>query len=192
MTQPPSASKPPRHKPFDAHRWLKILCGVGIGTIILGILAAILLPTRSACGCGSESKSNVGMLMRAQQAYYLENDQFAESIEDLDATVNPLRFKFATVPSDLNKVAIATAIPDLSMPRSETRKSVTGFNYLVDAEQKKIVTGYCQSNSPSQIPPAVPKFPKSPDAEVVCPPDSEGEINTVQIGNSEHYHYDQD
>ncbi len=49
--------------------------------IIIGILSAIALPSflnQAAKARASEARTNVGAVNRAQQAYYLENQQFVE------------------------------------------------------------------------------------------------------------------
>jgi len=54
--------------------------------IIIGILSAIALPSflnQAAKARGAEAKSNVGALNRAQQAYYLEQQQFSTDVAAL-------------------------------------------------------------------------------------------------------------
>ena len=54
--------------------------------IIIGILSAIALPSflnQASKAKESEAKTNAGAVNRAQQAYRLENPQFASSIGDL-------------------------------------------------------------------------------------------------------------
>ncbi|MBE9193416.1 type IV pilin-like G/H family protein [Gloeocapsopsis crepidinum LEGE 06123] len=56
--------------------------------IIIGILSAIALPSflnQSAKARASEARTNVGAMNRAQQAYYLENQKFAEDESGDDA-----------------------------------------------------------------------------------------------------------
>ncbi len=55
--------------------------------IIIGILSAIALPSflnQAAKARASEARTNVGSLNRAQQTYYLENQQFAQ--DDVTST----------------------------------------------------------------------------------------------------------
>jgi type IV pilus assembly protein PilA len=54
--------------------------------IIIGILAAIALPSflnQANKARQSEAKTYTGSVNRAQQAYYLENREFAENLPDL-------------------------------------------------------------------------------------------------------------
>jgi len=54
--------------------------------IIIGILSAIALPSflnQAAKARGAEAKSNVGAMNRAQQAYFLEQQTFTETVAEL-------------------------------------------------------------------------------------------------------------
>jgi type IV pilus assembly protein PilA len=58
--------------------------------IIVGVLAAIALPSflnQIGKARGSEAKSNLGTINRAQQSYRLENSTFAAGVTSLDAKV---------------------------------------------------------------------------------------------------------
>jgi type IV pilus assembly protein PilA len=60
--------------------------------IIIGILAAIALPSflnQASKARQSESKTYVGSLNRAQQAYYLEKQQFGQTLNDLAIGISP-------------------------------------------------------------------------------------------------------
>jgi type IV pilus assembly protein PilA len=60
--------------------------------IIVGVLAAIALPSflnQIGKARGSEAKSNLGVINRAQQAYRLENQTFAGALTNLDAQISP-------------------------------------------------------------------------------------------------------
>ena len=75
--------------------------------IIIGILSTIALPSflaQAAKARASEARTNVGSLNRAQQAYYLENQQFAQGMEKLSIgiannTANYIYFVVATAPT---------------------------------------------------------------------------------------------
>jgi type II secretion system protein G len=81
--------------------------------IIIGILSVIALPSllsQAAKARASEARTNVGSLNRAQQAYYFENQQFAQdnvtstAIEKLSLgiknnTTNYTYFVVATAPT---------------------------------------------------------------------------------------------
>jgi type IV pilus assembly protein PilA len=62
--------------------------------VIVLILAAIALPSFKACAHkDSEAKQYVGVLVRSQQAFYIENNRFAKSIKELNPSV-PANTKF--------------------------------------------------------------------------------------------------
>jgi prepilin-type N-terminal cleavage/methylation domain-containing protein len=59
--------------------------------IIVGVLAAIALPSflnQIGKARGSEAKSNIGTINRAQQGYRLENNIFASTLTNLDAKIS--------------------------------------------------------------------------------------------------------
>lgn len=58
--------------------------------IIIGILAAIALPSFLSCGAkakSSEARSNISAIARAQQAYYYENNKFANTVAELKISI---------------------------------------------------------------------------------------------------------
>jgi type IV pilus assembly protein PilA len=66
--------------------------------IIVGVLAAIALPSflnQIGKARGSEAKSNLGVINRAQQAYRLENQTFAGALANLDAQISPKFYAYA-------------------------------------------------------------------------------------------------
>ena len=69
--------------------------------IIIGILAAIALPSflnQASKARQSEAKTYVGSLNRAQQAYYLEKQQFGPALNDLAIGIAPAtdNYKYST------------------------------------------------------------------------------------------------
>ena len=62
--------------------------------LIIGILSAIALPNyqRAVMRAGfTEIEMNMQALVRAEQVYYLANDEYTENLEDLDITVPPCK-----------------------------------------------------------------------------------------------------
>lgn len=79
--------------------------------IIIGILSALALPSflsQAAKARASEARINIGSLSRAQQAYYLENQQFAQddgtstAIDKLNLGIkaNTANYTYSVVTSD--------------------------------------------------------------------------------------------
>ncbi|MFZ4729399.1 MAG: type IV pilin-like G/H family protein [Pseudanabaena sp.] len=89
--------------------------------IIIGILAAIALPSflnQAAKARQSEAKTYVGSANRAQQAYYLEKQRFADSLTNLSIGVAATteNYVYETVGSSrgvtgTNANAYSTAVP---------------------------------------------------------------------------------
>jgi prepilin-type N-terminal cleavage/methylation domain-containing protein len=83
--------------------------------IIIGILSAIAMPSflsQAAKTRQSEAKNSTGTLNRAQQAYYLENQIFADDVTTLSVgVVNSNSYNYLVIGNDLiNQVAhLATA-----------------------------------------------------------------------------------
>ncbi len=70
-----------------------LMIGVPL-TILAGLGVAFLLPTSSKMCCSNQSqqlaaKQNVGAINRGQQAFYFENNQFANSIAELNLGLDP-------------------------------------------------------------------------------------------------------
>jgi type IV pilus assembly protein PilA len=71
--------------------------------IIVGVLAAIALPSflnQIGKARGSEAKSNLGTINRAQQSYRLENQTFADDYPKLDAQIVPKFYAYDTTTTD--------------------------------------------------------------------------------------------
>jgi type IV pilus assembly protein PilA len=87
--------------------------------IIVGVLAAIALPSflnQIGKARGSEAKSNIGVVNRAQQAYRLENATFATALSQLDAKIDGKYYTY-TPTSDVytTKTLATTTNKDLKV-----------------------------------------------------------------------------
>lgn len=78
--------------------------------IIIGILSAIALPSflnQAAKARQSEARTNVGALNRAQQSYYLENQGFTTTINDLGIGITTsTNFNYAATSANTNAEVI--------------------------------------------------------------------------------------
>jgi type IV pilus assembly protein PilA len=176
MTQTPDDSMPPaasQKSSVPVIFWILGGCGcLGAGLFIVVILAAIALPSflnQTAKARGSEAKSNLGTLNRAQQTFLLEKGIFAKSIGDLDAKISGEFFEYQIIPSGNPKSAIATA-----MPIEFNLKSYTGFAFTVGSSPttSQFISGICETDNISITPPAAPLAPASATEPVQCPPGS--------------------
>lgn len=100
--------------------------------IIIGILAAIALPSLLAQvnkAKQAEAKQNVGALNRAQQAYYLENTQFASDIVTVGIGISTqtVNYTYTIVTAD----SAAQTVGNLGNRNvgKNTLKSYLGLNF---------------------------------------------------------------
>ncbi len=151
---------------------IRILGSCGCLTIS-GLFLMILLPSflrELSLARKSEGKADLGNLNRAQQAYQLENKTFASSIDDLDVGIISNYFDSQIVPQAGEDSAIAIAIPR----DGNDLKSYTGFTFLLGSTPAgpELISGICETDTPSKIPPAAPPAPSSVTEAVQCPPGS--------------------
>jgi type IV pilus assembly protein PilA len=81
--------------------------------IIVGVLAAIALPSflnQIGKARGSEAKSNLGVVNRAQQAYRLENSTFTATLTNLDAQISPKFYTYAVTAGVYTTSTAATIV----------------------------------------------------------------------------------
>jgi type IV pilus assembly protein PilA len=101
----------------------------------------------------SEGKQVAGAIVRSQQAYYLENNKFATSFQELGNTslnrTSP-NYKFSITKLGENFTQV-NAVPKLS-----NLKSYVGFVYIEEKNKEAIsIASLCESNRPSST---VPKL----------------------------------
>lgn len=88
--------------------------------IIIGILSAIALPSflnQANKARQSEAQTYVGTINRGQQAYFLEENEFAPDLEALELGISDSEnYEYATgvelVPEGVNATVTTTATPD--------------------------------------------------------------------------------
>jgi type IV pilus assembly protein PilA len=132
---------------------------------ILGISGGLVLPSFMsvgyACGCGgpsSEVKQYVGAMNRAQQAYFAENNKFANTVNSLG-----LGIKTQTTNYNYSLLATKNTAFNYGISRSETMRSMVGGVFLMpvnNSNEMTTVAILCESNSPGIKKPANPFFEK--------------------------------
>jgi len=137
--------------------------------LVLGILGAITLPSLTSCtnkGKQAEAKQNVGAMNRSQQAYYLENNAFSNSLQSLG-----LGIRTPTVNYEYSTRATKTAAFSYGIARKATKntKSYVGGIFVVPAtnldpkaDKKEMITLgiVCEAISSGNTRPTEPTLQK--------------------------------
>lgn len=113
----------------------------------------------------SEGKSFVGAINRAQQAYRLENPEFATTMEELQVGLptetKNYRIEIVPQPDPTRSVKItATA-------RQDGIRSYTGAVFVLENGVTYAIL--CETDEPSQRPPEMPEMPTSASDRPLCP-----------------------
>jgi type IV pilus assembly protein PilA len=117
----------------------------------------------------SEADNYVGAMLRGQQAYFLEAEQFTDDLTRLAVNIpaETENYRYAIALDATGQAALVTATAKLPELRS-----FTGVAYAIaDApdEFPSLDTLLCISDEPQQSPPAPPQFVQSGEqVEVVC------------------------
>ena len=175
MTQASSASmsadSPKKGVPVFV--WILGGCGCfGCGGFLFLMVLAIALPSflnQVGKAKTSEAKSILGTINKTQEAYRRENDSFASSIDALGLKLQPGRFfTYQIEPMSNPNVAIVTATA------SQTElKSYTGVVFKIgEGKAANLVSGICETNTPSKTPPEFTAMPSAVALSIECPPGS--------------------
>jgi len=125
--------------------------------IVIGILSAIALPSflnQASRAKQSEAKQNVGALNRAQQAYYLENNEFGSTVQLLGVGIleQTPNYSYAVL-LDTNNTAVEVIGASLKRPLrhyqgrvwlgtlTETSDTVTQSSMVESRQVASINTG---------------------------------------------------
>ena len=102
--------------------------------IIVGVLAAIALPSflnQIGKARGSEGKSNLGTINRAQQAYRLEQNTFATRVSNLDAKITGKFYSYEVNGTPTASFVATTAATNLAGLKGYSAAAVqNGDNFL--------------------------------------------------------------
>lgn len=118
--------------------------------IIIGILSATAMPSflsQAAKTRQSEAKNSTGALNRSQQAYYLENQIFADDLTKLSVgVVNSDNYNYVVSGNDLmNQVA------NLATAQQADLKSYAG-GVFKSANNQTTLAILCEANSVGNVP----------------------------------------
>jgi type IV pilus assembly protein PilA len=171
---------PPNPQPQKSNNNLLIglLIGCGclpVGIIVLGIIAAISLPSfvnQANKAREAEAKTNLGSLLRAQQAHLLEKGSFALSVDELDTTVVARYYTYKIAPYPLpanpggtNPVIAGSTI--IATPTEPNLRSAVGVVFAAKDAALRII---CVSDARGTEPPPLPQVPANSGDPVYCPP----------------------
>ena len=126
----------------------------------------------------AEGRQYLGTVNRAQQAYYLENNEFADSLEALMVGISgeTENYRFSVVPqSDAARSVVAIA-----QAKIEGLNSYSGAVFLVDlpsstgsgGPEQTTVAVLCETEEPSMTPPGPPELDAAGDnfaTAIACP-----------------------
>ena len=127
--------------------------------LVLGILAAIALPSLfSAINRSKEAEGimQVGVYMRAMQAYIIEHETFPDSTEDLKVGANPQNYEMLLRRDSLGKGAVGAVVAETKEEQLRSFAAVVmvpnavTFQDRQDLEPKNILTLTCRSEEPGE------------------------------------------
>ncbi|HLP91472.1 MAG TPA: type IV pilin-like G/H family protein [Nostocaceae cyanobacterium] len=122
---------------------------------------------------GSEAKSNIGAMNRAQQAYFLEKSKFAQSIKEMDIGIKEQTQNYAYYTKVRGNAAFNYAVARRSHINQnffdrKPIKSMIGAvftNPSVKKDELNTVAILCENNQPGKI---TPKEPIYKDGFISC------------------------
>jgi len=115
-----------------------------------------------------EAQKYLSALTRVQQAYYLEQGQFATNIEEvsigLRTETESYSYKISSQGDNTQSVMITAVAKSAELP------SYTGAVFVAENVEGEAttVTQICETNEPSMTPPAMPNAPMN-GSEIQCP-----------------------
>jgi type IV pilus assembly protein PilA len=114
--------------------------------IIVGVLAAIALPSflnQIGKARGSEAKSNMGTINRAQQAHRLERRTFAGDIDNLDAQITGKFYGYALADAsaDAANAQATTTQGELKTYSSRVEQADANFTQIICESEGTVDNG---------------------------------------------------
>jgi type II secretory pathway pseudopilin PulG len=148
---------------FGCLAWLTIFLLLGFGTVLLS------LPSLLSCGSKgkqAEAKQNVGAMNRAQQAYYLDNKAFSNSLQSLGLgirtpTTNYVYSTRATKSAAFSYGVFRQGTKDIkSYVGGVFVVPATNLDRKVDKKEMTTVGIVCEAISPGNTRPTAPTLQK--------------------------------
>jgi type IV pilus assembly protein PilA len=117
--------------------------------IIVGVLAAIALPSflnQVGKSRGSEAKTNIGTINRAQQSFRLEQNTMATALTDLDAQITGKFYTYSIVAVDNNNSGTRATIAIATITDLKTYSSAVQQIPATAGAPERFVSVICESN----------------------------------------------
>lgn len=130
--------------------------------IIIGVLSAIALPSflnQAAKARAAEAKTNIGSINRAQQAYYLEHEQFSTNVVDLVISMAVATENYSYSAAAVASTTLTSAVTNFGTSRQNDIKSYVGGAFYLPGgvgTEGATTTIVCEAKSPGPTPVAVP------------------------------------
>jgi type IV pilus assembly protein PilA len=148
--------------------------------LVLGMLGALTLRNLTSCtnkAKQSEPKQNVGALNRAQQAYFLENGKFSDSLSELGVGIKTetenYSYRIISPPKNrlfqkLHGTVFPPSLKDaaiiIAQSKNPKNKSYVGINWTIpgDVSTSEVLSIgiVCESEKPTTTISTVPTFQK--------------------------------
>jgi type IV pilus assembly protein PilA len=166
-TQPPSKIRSVSMKPEFQAKFLQYLSSrekddegftlieLLVVIIIIGILAAIALPSllgQANKAKQSEARNNVGAVGRAQQAYYLENQEFSNALVNLGIGIKTqtVNYYYQSVGDTTSQIMNNWGIPQKTALKAYVARSYSDLlSTTAGSTESTTLTVVCESLSPA-------------------------------------------
>jgi type IV pilus assembly protein PilA len=140
--------------------------------IVVSILGAIALPTflnQTARARGSEAKSNIGTINRAQQAYRFRNTSMANAITLLDVRISGKFYTYQILNSSVDTADITARIPSINPPSVDLKQYDSQVRFVSDNDTQIEFFGQviCESLQNNTLPGGA-TAPSSPNIQGTC------------------------
>ena len=131
---------------FSSWGVLAIFTVLGIGSVLLVLPSFLSVASCGQKGKQAEAKQNIGSTNRAQQAYFLDNQTFANSMEAMGIGIKP-----QTVNYNYSVRTTKTTAFHYGIARRKTEKSYVGAVFVVPATNVNPATNKSEVNTASII-----------------------------------------
>ena len=119
---------------------------------------------------GVEAKLIISTINKIQQPFYVENQRFASTLEELSLGIprETENFEYKVFALDQQQAKVT------AKAKQPGSKSYTGSIFVVKNNQleETITVAICETQQASQTPPKMPQAPQLSGQEIKCPPGS--------------------